>query len=145
MDKLIEAMKRYFATHFQYYTKAHGFHINVVGSDFTQRHELFGKIYEDAQDAIDDIGEHIRAIQGIAPFAIKRIQELGRIKDSAERPNDMKMVEELLEDTQTVMDHLEECHDMADEMKVYGLINFLEGRMDTHSKYMWMLRSTLEK
>lgn len=144
MEKLIDAMKRYFATHFQYYTKAHGFHVNVVGSDFTQRHELFGKIYEDAQDAIDDIGEHIRAIEGIAPFALKRIQELGRIKDSAERPADMKMVQELLADTQIVMDHLEECHDMAEEYRVYGLINFLEGRMDIHAKYAWMLRSTLE-
>jgi len=144
MEELVDAMKRYFATHFQYYTKAHGFHVNVVGSDFTERHMLFGKIYEDAQDAIDDIAEHIRSIQAIAPFALKRIQELGRIKDSSEAPKDMKMVEELLADTQIVMDHLEECHDIAEEYKIYGLINFIEGRMDTHSKYMWMLRSTLE-
>jgi starvation-inducible DNA-binding protein len=144
MEELIDALKRYFATHFQYYTKAHGFHVNVVGSDFTQRHQLFGKIYEDAQEAIDDIAEHIRACEGIAPFALKRIQELGTIKDSSEAPKDMKMVEELLADTQIVMDHLEECHDIATEFKNYGLINFLEGRMDTHKKYMWMLRSTLE-
>ena len=144
MEELIDAMKRYFATHFQYYTKAHGFHVNVVGSDFTQRHELFGKIYEDAQDAIDHIAEHIRAIEGLAPFALKRIQELGRIKDSSEAPKDLKMVQELLADTQIVMDHLEECHDIASEYKKYGLINFLEGRMDVHAKYMWMLRSTLE-
>lgn len=145
MEELIEAMKRYFATNFQYYTKAHGFHVNVVGSDFTQRHELFGKVYEDAQEAIDDIAEHIRSIEGIAPFALARIQELGRIKDSQEAPRDMKMVEELLADTQIVLDHLEECHDIAEEYKKYGLINFLEGRMDIHNKYMWMLRSTLEK
>lgn len=144
MEELIDAMKRYFATHFQYYTKAHGFHVNVVGSDFTQRHELFGKIYLDAQEAIDDIAEHIRACEGLAPFALKRIQELGRIKDSSEAPKDMKMVQELLADTQIVMDHLEECHDIATEYKKYGLINYLEGRMDVHSKYMWMLRSTLE-
>jgi starvation-inducible DNA-binding protein len=145
MEELIEAMKRYFATHFQYYTKAHGFHVNVVGSDFTQRHDLFGDIYEDAQEAIDHIAEQIRACEGIAPFALTRIQELGRIKDSSEAPRDMKMVEELLADTQIVLDHLEECHDIAEEYKKYGLINFLEGRMDIHSKYMWMLRSTLEK
>jgi len=144
MEKLIDAMKRYFATSFQYYTKAHGFHVNVVGPEFTQRHSLFGKIYEDAQSSLDDIAEHIRAIEGLAPFALKRIQELGRIKDASESPEDMRMVKELLADTQIVMDHLEECHDIAEELKVYGLINFLEGRMDTHSKYMWMLRSTLE-
>lgn len=143
MEELIDAMKRYFATHFQYYTKAHGFHVNVVGPDFTEFHKLFGEVYEDAQDAIDDVAEHIRAIEGIAPFALKRIQELGRIKDSAEAPAAMKMTEELLADSQIVCDHLEECHDIATEYKQYGLINFLEGRLDTHAKLMWKLRSTL--
>lgn len=144
MEELIEAMKRYFATHFQYYTKAHGFHVNVVGSDFTEFHMLFGEIYEDAQDAIDDIAEHIRAIEGIAPFALARIQELGSIEDASEAPKAMKMTEELLADTQIVVDHLEECHDIATEYKKYGLINFLEGRLDIHAKLMWKLRSTLE-
>ena len=143
MEELIDAMKRYFATHFQYYTKAHGFHVNVVGSDFTEFHALFSEVYEDAQGAIDDVAEHIRAIEGIAPFALKRIQELGRIKDASEAPAALKMVKELLADTQIVMDHLEECHDIAAKFKVYGLINFLEGRMDTHAKLMWKLRSTL--
>ena len=144
MEELIEALKRYFATHFQYYTKAHGFHVNVVGPDFTEFHMLFGEVYEDAQDAIDDIAEHIRACEGIAPFALARIQELGSIEDANEVPKAMKMTEELLADTQIVVDHLEECHDIATEYKKYGLINFLEGRLDVHAKIMWKLRSTLE-
>lgn len=144
MEELIDAMKRYFATHFQYYTKAHGFHVNVVGPDFTEFHSLFGEVYEDAQGAIDDVAEHIRAIEGLAPFSLARIAELGRIEDASEAPKAMKMVEELLADTQIVVDHLEECHDIATEYKQYGLINFLEGRLDTHAKIMWKLRSTLE-
>lgn len=144
MEKLIEAMKRYFATHFQYYTKAHGYHVNIVGPEFPQYHKLLGNIYEDAQEAIDPIAEHIRAIEGLVPFALKRIQELGRIKDAQESPQDMKMLRELLADTQIVCDHIEECYDMAGEYKAYGLQNFLADRMDKHRKYMWMLRSTLE-
>lgn len=144
MEELIDAMKRYFATHFQYYTKAHGFHANVVGPDFTEFHNLFGEVYEDAQGAIDDVAEHIRAIEGLAPFSLARIAELGTIEDSTEAPKAMKMVEELLADTQIVVDHLQECHDIATEYKQYGLINFLEGRLDIHAKIMWKLRSTLE-
>ena len=144
MEELIDAMKRYFATHFQYYTKAHGFHANVVGPDFTEFHMLFGEIYEDAQDSIDNVAEHIRAIEGLAPFSLARIAELGSIEDASEAPKAMKMVEELLADTQIVVDHLEECHDIATEYKKYGLINFLEGRLDIHAKLMWKLRSTLE-
>ena len=144
MEELIDAMKRYFATHFQYYTKAHGFHVNVVGPDFTEFHSLFGEVYEDAQGAIDDVAEHIRAIEGLAPFSLARIAELGRIEDSTEAPKAMKMTEELLADTQIVVDHIQECHDIATEYKQYGLINFLEGRLDTHAKIMWKLRSTLK-
>lgn len=144
MDKLVEAMKRLFATNFQYYVKAHGFHVNVNGPDFSEYHALFAEVYEMADDATDTIGEHIRAIQGIAPFSLKRIMELGDIKDSAERPDALKMTKDLLADSQVLMNHYEECHDMAMEYKVYGLVNFIEGEMDSLAKIMWKLRSTTE-
>jgi starvation-inducible DNA-binding protein len=144
MEKLIEAMKRLFATNYQYYVKAHGFHVNVVGPDFVQYHDLFSDVYEMADDATDTIGEQIRVLQAIAPFSLKRIMELGTIKDSSERPEAMKMIKELLADSQTVMDHYEEVHDMAVEYKQYGLINFIEGQMDMLGKIMWKLRSTTE-
>jgi starvation-inducible DNA-binding protein len=144
MEKLIECMKRLFATNYQYYVKAHGFHVNVVGPDFVQYHQLFGEVYEFADDATDTIGEHLRVMEAIAPFSLKRIMELGTIKDSAERPTALVMVKDLLEDSQIVMDHYEECHDMAVEEKCYGLINFIEGQMDSLGKIMWKLRSTTE-
>ena len=137
-------MKRLFATNYQYYVKAHGFHVNVVGPDFSQYHALFSEVYEHADDATDTIGEHIRVLEGIAPFSLKRIMELGRIKDSQERPEALRMVRDLLADSQIVMDHYEEVHDMAVEEKCYGLINFIEGQMDDLGKIMWKLRSTLE-
>ena len=137
-------MKRLFATNYQYYVKAHGFHVNVVGPDFAQYHQLFGEIYEFADDATDSIPEHLRVLEAIAPFSLKRIMELGRIKDSAERPEALRMVKDLLADSQILMDHYEECHDMAVEEKCYGLINFIEGQMDDLGKIMWKLRSTTE-
>ncbi len=144
METLIEAMKRLFAVNFQYYTKAHGFHVNVIGPDFTEFHDLFSQVYQPAQENIDHIGEKIRVIQGIAPFSLMRIMELGDIKDSDKVPDAMKMTKELLADSQTLMNHYEECHDIAVEFKQYGLINFLEGEMDKLGKVMWKLRSTTE-
>jgi starvation-inducible DNA-binding protein len=144
MEKLIEAMKRLFATNYQYYVKAHGFHVNVVGPDFVQYHQLFADVYNFADDASDTIPEHMRVLEAIAPFSLKRIMELGSIKDSAERPTALVMVRELLDDSQIVMDHYEEVHDMAVEEKCYGLINFIEGQMDDLGKIMWKLRSTTE-
>ena len=144
METLIESMKRLFATNYQYYVKAHGFHVNVVGPDFVEYHQLFSDVYEFSDDATDTIGEHIRVLGGIAPFSLKRIMELGSIEDSKGSPTALVMVKDLLADSQTVMDHLEECHDIAVEMKQYGLVNFIEGIMDDLGKIMWKLRSTTE-
>jgi DNA-binding ferritin-like protein len=105
---------------------------------------LFGEVYEFADDATDTIGEHLRVMEAIAPFSLKRIMELGSIEDGKERPTALVMVSELLADSQIVMDHYEECHDMAVEEKCYGLINFIEGQMDDLGKIMWKLRSTTE-
>jgi len=144
MEKLIECMKRLFATNYQYYVKAHGFHVNVVGPDFVQYHQLFSEVYEFADDATDTIGEQLRVMEAIAPFSLSRIMELGSIEDGKERPTALVMVSELLADSQIVMDHYEECHDMAVKEKCYGLINFIEGQMDMLGKIMWKLRSTTE-
>ena len=144
METLIEAMKRLFATNYQYYVKAHGFHVNVVGPDFVQYHQLFSEVYEFADEASDSIPEQIRVLEAIAPFSLKRIMELGSIEDGKERPTALVMVSELLADSQILMDHYEECHDMAVEEKCYGLINFIEGQMDMLGKIMWKLRSTTE-
>ena len=144
METLIEAMKRLFATNYQYYVKSHGFHVNVVGADFVQYHQLFGEVYEFADDATDTIGEHIRVLQAIAPFSLVRIMELGSIEDSKGTPEALVMVKDLLADSQIVMDHYEEVHDIAVEFKQYGLINFIEGQMDMLGKIMWKLRSTTE-
>jgi starvation-inducible DNA-binding protein len=144
MEELIECMKRLFATNYQYYVKAHGFHVNVVGPDFVQYHQLFSEVYEFADDATDSIGEQLRVMEAIAPFSLSRIMELGSIEDGKERPTALVMVSELLVDSQIVMDHYEECHDMAVEEKCYGLINFIEGQMDSLGKIMWKLRSTTE-
>ena len=144
METLVEAMKRLFATNYQYYVKSHGFHVNVVGPDFVQYHQLFGEVYEFADDATDTIGEHIRVLQAIAPFSLVRIMELGTIEDSKGTPEALVMVKDLLADSQIVMDHYEEVHDIAVEFKQYGLINFIEGQMDGLGKIMWKLRSTTE-
>jgi starvation-inducible DNA-binding protein len=145
MDKLIEAMKVYFSTNFQYYTKAHGYHVNVVGPDFYQYHKLFEKVYDDAQDNIDNIAEEIRTLQAIVPFSTSRISKLSKVSEADGTPTGLVMVKELLADTEIVCETIREAHGIAQTENCYGLINYLEGRLDDHYKIQWMLRSTLGK
>ena len=144
MDKLIEAMKVYFATNFQYYTKSHGYHVNITGPDFYQYHLLLEKIYDDAQDNIDAIAEHIRTLDSIVPFNLSRIMELSVIEDAEDAPQALVMMNELLEDTMDLVDVIKQAHSLAEENECFGLLNYLEQRLDDHWKFVWMLRATLK-
>ena len=137
-------MKKAFATHFHLYVKSHGFHINVVGNEFTEFHQLFDMVYSDLQDAIDSFAEHIRALDGVAPMALSRITELSDLKDQLSAPDPLKMTKELLDDLETLNVMLADVYDQANKERAYGLQNYLADRMDIQAKFMWQLRSTLK-
>ena len=145
MEQLIEAMKVYFATNFQYYVKSHGYHVNVVGADFYQYHKLFQKVYEDSQENIDAIAEEIRTLQAVVPFNLTRIMELSELDDAEDTPTGLEMVTELLADTEVVCETIRAAHECAETEKCFGLVNYVEQRLDDHYKFQWMLRSTIEK
>jgi len=145
MDKLITLMKIVFSTNYVYYTNSHGFHVNVTGPDFYEYHKLLQKVYEDAQENIDAIAEEIRTLQGIVPFNLARITSMSRIKDVDTVPKGLEMMQILLDDTETLCEAIRLAREEAVSQEAFGLVNYLEQRLDDHYKFQWMLRSTLEK
>lgn len=142
MDELHELMKVVLANTFTYYMKAHGYHWNVIGPDFTQLHDLFGDIYEDAHGAIDDIAEQLRQIESFAPGTLARMIELSKVTEDEAIPAAPKMVTNLIAANDVVYDSLKEAYDKAEEVEECGLANFLQDRMMSHKKFRWKLRAT---
>lgn len=143
MDELIEKLKIYFATNFQYWVKSHGYHVNIIGPDFYQYHILLEKVYSDAQENIDTIAEKIRTLDSIVPFNTRRIEELSRIEPVENIPGALAMIGELVDDTEILLDTIRDAHEAADECDCWGILNYLEARLDDHSKLLWMLKSTV--
>ena len=90
---LADNLKILLATTFSYYIKASFFHWNVTGPNFVQYHDLFGEIYEGAQESIDTIAEEIRTLRSHAPGSLSRYQELSIIEDQTMIPRCELMVE----------------------------------------------------
>ena len=60
MEKLFKLLSDAQSSLFVLFHKTWAFHWNVVGSDFTQLHQLFGGQYETMFEEIDRISEHMR-------------------------------------------------------------------------------------
>jgi starvation-inducible DNA-binding protein len=120
----------------------HFFHWNVTGPNFPQYHEFFGDLYEEVHGAVDDIAEHIRAIEGFAPGSFQRFMDLSTIQDQVEVVSAQEMFNIALSDNNKVIEVLKAAYKLADAFNELGLANFLQDRMDIHKKHGWMLRST---
>jgi len=141
---LADLLKTYLASTFAYYLKAHYFHWNVEGPDFGELHEFFSNIYEDAFGAVDPIAEFIRTTEEYAPGSLSRFQELTQIQDQTKVPRARLMLEELLADTQTMIDLTKQAFDVSTEAGRDDVANFAADRMAAHGKYMWQLKSYLK-
>jgi starvation-inducible DNA-binding protein len=143
MDELQNAAKIAFASEFSFFLKAQNFHWNVVGSDFSQYHKLFGKIYKEVYDSIDPFAENIRKLGTFVPASLTRFNMLSQIADEDNVIPKEQMVAELAADTEKLVKILKMVYDRSEAAGEHGFSNFLAERMDAYRKHKWMLTASL--
>lgn len=141
---LADNLKVLQASSFSLYLKASGFHWNVEGPNFPQYHEFLGDFYADIYSTIDTIAEYIRALDQYAPASFTRFQELTIIKDQVSQLQSTEQFLELLDDSTTLLNYLNETFTLATSENQQGIANFLAERIDAMQKHNWMIRSTLK-
>ena len=142
MELLIEKMQKLLATSFAMYLKAHQFHWNVEGQDFHQYHDFFGDLYNEVWGSVDTTAEQIRALGAKAKGSLTDYKELSAVSDQMTPITIQQMNVELYRDNETVISVLNEVHEEAEKLKLFGLLNYIEGRIDIHRKHSWMLRAS---
>jgi starvation-inducible DNA-binding protein len=142
---LSDDLKTLLATQYAFAVKAQYSHWNVEGPDFAQLHKFFGKLYEEVNDnSIDQTAEFIRVLDEYTPGSFERFQELSLIPGQTKVPRARLMIEELLADTQVLIDLLNQCFVSAEQENQQGIADFVSQRLAAMGKHAWMLRSFLK-
>ena len=144
MTDLKTKLTEVFCDNFVAYYRAHSCHLNITGRNFTSDHKLLQKIYEDAQETIDRLGEFIRTLGEKAPETIADILEGSELGEETAFDAD-SMLQIVLEAQEYMMEDYRELFDIATEATDQDIANFAADRLGAHSKFCWMLKSTLEE
>lgn len=144
MDQLIQQLKVILGTNFALYFKAHGFHWNVEGSDFSEYHNFLGELYTSIFNNTDLIAEKIRMLDAYAPGSLLRMMELADIEEATIIPSPISMLAELKRDNDRFIVHLRAGIVAADQAGEPAVGNFLQDLLDQHQKHAWMLRSFIK-
>jgi starvation-inducible DNA-binding protein len=147
MEALFKKLSDAQASLFVLFHKTWVYHWDVVGPDFQQLHTLFGGQYETMFEEIDTLTEHMRYL-GMKPVStLSRITEVSQIdqaSNSAQEIDAMTMVKQLRDDNKKLIEILTNISEEADKQKQYATSNLVQSFMETHGKFVWMLRSVLE-
>lgn len=141
---VVNSLRRLLADVISFYLRAHGYHWNVIGSDFAEYHALFEMIYSDTFESVDPIAENIRKMDGVAPFRLPEIMALRSIVDTPiSSPLPATMAADLLAGNDQVLVSLNESFAIATAANEQGIANFLAERIDAHQKFGWQLKASL--
>jgi len=144
MEKLFKQLSDAQASLFVLFQKTWIYHWDVVGPDFQQLHTLFGGQYETMFEEIDTLTEHMRYL-GMKPVStLTRVVEVSQVKEAASSINAEGMVKDLLDSNKKLIEMLTEASEEADSQKQYATSNLVQSFMETHGKFVWMLRSFTE-
>ena len=141
---LIDALNKVFADAFVFYFKAHSFHWNVVGKDFAEYHDFFGKVYEGVFNNIDRLAEQIRSLGAPAPMNLASLIANASLSENKDSLSALEMVASLKADNMRILAGLLACQKMAEAADEVGLANFLQDLFDGHKKFGWMFDSILK-
>jgi len=141
---LTDDLKVLLASSYAYQLKAHMFHWNVEGSDFAQLHDFFGELYAEVFASVDKTAELVRQLDEYAPGSFDRFRSLSIVDDQTKVPRAQLMLQELLHDTEKMLDLTKRMVGVAQEEGEEGIANFIAERIDAFAKHAWMLRSFLK-
>ena len=146
MDELRTAIKVLLANTTVMYYKAHQFHWNVEGIEFTQYHEFFEDIYTDVYGSIDPIAELLRKLDDYTPVSLDELFKYKTLQEETTRtPLLSDILASLIKANEEVYISLNKVFDLATKNKQQGVANFIADRLEQHDKHRWFLKASAKK
>ena len=121
MDELIQKLRETLATNFAFYLKAHMFHWNVEGQNFSEYHEFWAKVYEDLFAQSDVIAEFIRQAGEYAPGSLEVYKSISKIEDEESFLNAKDMFSKFLVDNDKMVLLYNQLYAVAEKTEQYQI------------------------
>ena len=144
-DAVSAALATLLADSYSLLTQTHLAHWNVEGPAFFELHGAFQKQYEELFLAVDEIAERLRALDVYAPGGLKTFAKLSSVTELPPGKTAAKdFVAGLIDGHETVVVSATAAREAAGKAEDLETQDLAIGRVQTHEKTLWMLKSYLK-
>ena len=140
-SKIVEGLQLAVAQSYALTALAHNAHWNIVGSDFFQLHEFFGKVYDESFDDADVFAERIRALDSLVMVDLAEFKKIAGMPELKAPFTAQQAVEALIVGNNRVIVDLKGLAKMTGELNDLETQNMVLDKIFAIQKRLWMLRS----
>ena len=126
------------------YRKLQNYHWNIKGDDFFTVHAKLEELYDDINEQIDEVAEHILIIDGQPLGTMNDYLEIAQIQEAQnEKICSKKIFETILKDYNILIENATKVKEDADNEKKYATSALMDEYLQDFKKKVWMIRQML--
>lgn len=144
MENLINNLNIYLSDLNVFYRKLQNYHWNIKGKSFFVVHAKLEEYYNEINEQIDEIAEHILIIDGQPLGRMSDYLEITQIKEAQnEKICSKKIFESILKDYNILSENVTKIKEDADNEKKYATSALMDEYLQDYGKKIWMIRQRL--
>ena len=144
-EQIVDALNTDLADAYVFYHQLHKHHWNVEGAEYLPIHEFLQEIYEDVEDAADEIAERLQALGGVPHASMTTLAENATVEPEDEDvydirtslSNDLEMMGDIIE---SYREHIELAEGLGD----YATAEMLREQLETIEEHAHHVEHYLE-
>lgn len=141
--RVVDGLNLVLADSYALMALTHLAHWNVEGSDFFQLHQAFQKQYEDLFEAVDEIAERVRSLDGYAIGGLNTFAQAAGLEEFKSPMPQKDYVAALIVANEKVVDDAVRLRDISGAANDLQTQDLMIKRLEYHEKTLWMLKSYL--
>lgn len=145
MEDLVKSLNAFLSDLAVFYRKLQNYHWNVKGKNFFTMHQKLEEYYDEINEQIDEVAEHILMV-GFQPLGtIKDYLENTAIEEAKnEKVKPCFVITNLIEDYTILLQKANKIKRMADEKEHYSISIMIDNCITAYTKNLWMLKQSKE-
>ena len=124
-----------------FYRKLQNYHWNVKGHDFFTIHAKLEEYYNEVNEQIDEIAEHILILNGQPLGTMKDYINTSDIEEAKnEKITSQEIFTEVIKDLEKLLEDVKQIKKCADENEDYPTSSLMDEYIENYGKKIWMLK-----
>jgi len=145
MENILQNLNTFLCDINVFYRKLQNYHWNVKGKDFLTIHSKLEEYYNQVNEKIDEIAEHILSIGGQPFGTLKDYLENTKITEAENKKVDSTIVlSEIIKDYSMLLEEAKNIKKLADKNSEYKTSALMDNIIEEYTKNLWMLKQCIE-